>query len=109
MSEVVIMIDPTLLLFVVIVIVVLTTSLLKLPWFSEQAKVLIATVVSVVGAGVHVWFTGDFDVADLTGTALQVFGGSQLIYKFLIEGTSSGKTLDDKLEHVGAGSHDDVA
>lgn len=91
------MIDPTLLLFIVIVVVVLATSLIKLPLFSTKAKVTIATVVSVVGAAVHTWLTGDIDTTDLVTTALQVFGGSQLIYKFILEQSK----FDDKLEGVG--------
>jgi hypothetical protein len=91
------MIDPTLLLFIVIVAVVLLTSLFKLPLFSHKVKVAIATAVSVLGAAVHVWVTGEPDTTDFIATALQVFGGSQLIYNFILDNTK----LDDALEHVG--------
>jgi hypothetical protein len=91
------MIDPTLLLFLIAVVVVLATSLLKLPWFGEKVKVAIATVISVVGAAVHVWLTGDFEAFDLVATSLQVYGGSQLIYLFIMNDTK----FDDKLERVG--------
>lgn len=91
------MIDPTLLLFIVIVAVVLLTSLFKLPLFSKKVKVTIATAVSVVGAAAHVWITGEPDTTDFIATALQVFGGSQLIYNFILENSK----FDDKLQHVG--------
>lgn len=87
----------TAILFAVIVAVVLVTSVIKMPWFSEKTKVLVATVASVVASGVYVWFTGDFDVTDFGATALTVFGGSQLFYQFILDNTE----FDDKLEHVG--------
>lgn len=87
----------TAVLFAVIVAVVVVTSVVKLPWFSQKTKVAVATVASVIASGVYVWFTGDFDVADFGATALTVFGGSQLIYQFILNNTE----LDDKLEHVG--------
>jgi hypothetical protein len=91
------MIDPTLLLFLIAVLVVLVTSLIKLPWFTERTKVTVATVTSVIGAAVHVWLTGDFEALELVPTALQVLGGSQLLYHFIMKGTS----LDKALESVG--------
>lgn len=86
-----------LILLGVVVAVVLLTSLFKLPLFSAKAKLTIATVVSVIGAGVHVWLTGGLESTDIVQSALQVFGGSQLIYRFILD--KSG--FDAKLESVG--------
>lgn len=91
------MIDPTILLFLIAVVVVLVTSLLKLPWMPDKAKVALATATSVIGAAVQVWFTGDFDATELIPTSLQVLGASQLLYKFLLDNSR----LDDALERVG--------
>ena len=91
------------LLVVVAVLVVLATSLIKTPWLNKKTKVLVATVVSILGAGVHVFLTGDFEAGDFTATALQVFAGSQLIYQFILDNTP----LDDRLESVGAGKYNE--
>jgi len=98
--------EPTLLLFLVAVAVVFVTSLLKMPWFGENVKVVIATVTSIVGAAAHTWFTGDFEAMDVTAAALQIFGGSQLLYQFILDNSK----LDDALERFGVRkTYDDEA
>lgn len=100
------MIDPTILLFLIAVAVVVITSLLKMPWLSEKAKVAIATITSIVGAAVHTWFTGDFEAMELIPTALQILGGSQLLYKFLLDHSK----VDAALERFGTKkNYDDAA
>lgn len=100
------MIDPTLLLILVAAAVVLVTSLIKMPWFGDDVKVLIATITSVVGAAIHTWLTGDFETLDLMAASLQVFGGSQLLYQFILDNSK----LDDALERVGVrNTYDDEA
>lgn len=99
------MIDSTIVLFVIAIAVVLSTSLLKMPWFTTKQKSAIAGVMSVIAAAVHTWVTGDFDTTDLMSMTLQVYGGSQLIYQFILDKTG----IDDKLELLGSGVQDDEA
>jgi hypothetical protein len=90
-------------LAVIIVVVVIATSLLKLPWFTETQKVAVATAVSTVGALGHVWYTTGFELVDIAGTLLQVHGGAQLLYAFILNNSA----LDRKLESVGVGTNYD--
>lgn len=89
--------ETSIILLIAAVAVVLVTSLLKLPLVSTQVKVIIATVASVVGAAVSIWLSGGLDTAELLPASLQVFGASQLIYRFIME----GGRVDKALENVG--------
>ncbi len=86
-------------------LVVLGTSLIKFGSLSEKVKNLIAIVLSVVVGGA-VWLaTGGFDTASNVTDAQGVFaivaavyGLSQVIYHYLLDGTG----LDNKLEAFAA-------
>lgn len=90
-------------IFGAIIAVVLLTSLFKNVEMGAKAKNLIAVVVSSV-AGVLTDLSGrNFDfgsyaAADIMGTALIIYGASQLVYTFIMKGS----TLDAKLEEVGS-------
>jgi hypothetical protein len=77
----------------------LLTSLVKHVEFSAKAKVALATVFSWV-AGVVVELSlhpiSEQTAASILGTVLAIFGGSQVFYKFIMEGT----TLEQKLAAV---------
>lgn len=81
----------------IVVAVVLASSLLKFPWFSHKTRVTVATVIAVLGAAGHLLLTGDFESTDLLATSLQVFGASQILYQFILDGSS----VDNVLENVG--------
>jgi hypothetical protein len=83
-------------IFAAVVAVVVSTSLIKLPWWSEKAKVVAASVVSVVAASAQAMLSGGFDPSDIVNSSLQVFGGSQILYRLIMDRTE----LDDKLEAV---------
>ena len=91
------MLEAPFLLLVIAVVVVGLTSLIKMPWFSHKLRTLVATVVSVAGAGVHLWLTGDFETMDMMASVLQVYGASQLLYQFMLDGTK----VDDVMERTG--------
>lgn len=80
---------------VVAVLVVLATSLLKNVEWSDKAKNLIATVLSVVGGVATVFATGGFvnatDVLTISGL---VYAASQLIYTFIFKGFALNSTLE---------------
>lgn len=92
------------------VLVVLGTSLIKFAGLSEKVKNLIAVVLSVV-VGAAAWLsTGGLDslsqVADvngLLGIVAAIYGLSQVIYHFLLDGTG----LDNRLEAAFAPSGGD--
>jgi len=76
------------------VAVVLLTSLFKAVDWDARVKNLIATVLSVVGGVITVWATGGFENAtDVLQTSLLVYGASQLLYKFVLEGTKPEASL----------------
>jgi hypothetical protein len=86
--------------FGVAVLVVLATSLIKNVTMSNRTKTLIATVLSVVGGvitvlGTHSWDLSSFSGADVSQTALLVFGAAQLIYQFILKNTSADAVLED--------------
>lgn len=94
-------------ILVVIVGVVLLTSLFKTVNMSTRTKTVLATALSVVGGVVADLSAKGFDVSqyqgvDILTAALVVYGGSQLIYNFIMKGTSAGAALDAKLEEVGS-------
>lgn len=81
---------------VVAVLVVLATSLLKNVEWSDKAKNLIATVLSVVGGVATVFATGGFvnatDVLTISGL---VYAASQLIYTFIFKGFGLNTSLEN--------------
>lgn len=89
-------------LFGLAMVTVLLTSLFKNVEFSSNIKNLIAVVVSTVGSAVTLWATkgGDFHGANLLELAISAYGGSQLIYNFIINSNSVGKKVDDALQSV---------
>ena len=85
---------------VTIVLIVLATSLFKNVDMSDKVKNAIATVLSVIGAVVMQLTTGAFDfsnyeVVDVFGTVLTVYGGAQLLYNFILKGTQFDAKLED--------------
>lgn len=89
-----------LIVFGVAVLVVLGTSLIKNVNMSDKVKNLIATVLSVVGGvvtvlGTHNWDFNAFEAGDVLGTVLIVYGAAQLIYQFILKGTSVEAKLED--------------
>lgn len=95
-----------LIVFICVVAVVLLTSLFKTVNMSDKAKNLIATVLSVAGGVVtdltaKGWDVSQYAGVDILTAALAIYGASQLIYKFIMEGSK----LDAKLENVGSGEN----
>lgn len=94
--------------FGVVIAVVLFTSLIKNVTMSTKVKNAIAAVLSVV-TGVVIDLSGrgfdfgSYGAADVLGTVLVIYGGSQAIYNFLLSGT----TLDAKLEQINGPKPDD--
>lgn len=81
--------------------VVLLTSLFKNVDMSSKVKNAIATGFSVVGAVVtdlaaRGWNVSEYQGVDILTAALTIYGGSQLIYNFIMNGTR----LDEKLAEV---------
>ena len=86
-----------------IVAVVFVTSLFKTVNMSVKTKNLIATILSVIGGIVTDLAAKGFDVSqyatvDILTAALVIYGGSQVIYNFLMKGSS----VDAKLESIGS-------
>lgn len=90
-------------IFGAILAVVFLTSLFKNVEMTARVKNLIAVAVSSV-AGVLTDLSGrNFDfgsyaAADIMGTALIIYGASQLVYNFIMKGTKA----DAKLEEIGS-------
>jgi hypothetical protein len=91
-------------------LVVLGTSLIKYAGLSAKVKNVIAIVLSAVGAGVVTVVTGGLDqaadvkdVSDLLALVTMVYGVSQVIYHFLLDGTG----VDDSLERSLTGKRED--
>jgi SNF family Na+-dependent transporter len=79
---------------VISVVVVLAGSLLKSVDWSDKAKNLLVTVLSIVGGVVGVYATGGFDNAtDIVTTAGLVYAASQLIYTFIFQGSGLNAAL----------------
>lgn len=88
-----------LIILLCVVGVVVGTSLIKNVDMSSKTKNFIATVLSVVGGIVTDLSAKGFDVSqyqgvDILTAALVIYGASQLIYKFLMEGTAADATLE---------------
>jgi threonine/homoserine efflux transporter RhtA len=77
------------------VAVVLVTSILKTVDMSTKTKQVIAIVTSVLAGLVGLLVTGKLDnTKDIAGAATAIYAASQVIYHFIISGTS----LNDALE-----------
>jgi len=100
------MVEGAIILACVVGVVVLT-SLFKTVNMSDKVKSLLATGLSVAGGVVTDLAAKGFDVSqyqgvDILTAALVIYGASQLIYNFIMKGS----TLDAKLESVGSGPTD---
>ncbi len=76
---------------VLAIAVVLLTSLIKNMNWNAKAKNLVATLLSVAGAGVFVAFSPDRsvnDFGDFFALATSAYGSSQLLYNFILRGTA---------------------
>lgn len=87
--------------FALSIAVVLLTSIFKSVEMSSKTKTLIAAVLSAVGAAVtdlatNGWDFGGYKSADVLGTAIVIFGTANLIYSFIMKGT----TVDAKFEET---------
>ena len=92
---------------VIVIAVVLFTSLFKTVNMGVKTRTLIATILSVIGGAVADLASKGFDVSqyaslDILATALAIYGGSQLIYNFIMRGTDAGSSLDAKLTSIGS-------
>lgn len=86
--------------------VVLLTSLIKNTGWNHKAKNAIATVLSVVGAGVIVLVNPGnslSDGGDFMALATSAYGSSQLIYNFILRGTG----VEEKLAEIGSSKPDE--
>lgn len=78
------------------VAVVLLTSLIKNVGWDGKKKNLVATVLSVAGAAVFVLVGPDRslnDAGDFFALATSAYGSSQLLYNFILRGTSVEEKL----------------
>lgn len=82
-------------IFALAVIVTLLTSLFKTVDLSSKWKSLIAVVLSVVAGGVTVWVAqgGDFTTVNVVQAVALVYAASQIIYNFILKGSSIDQTL----------------
>jgi hypothetical protein len=89
-----------LLIFGLAVAVVLLTSLIKHVEWTAKTKNLLATALSTVGAAVATFVAsgGKFEGGDLLQHALTIYGASQLIFKFIMDGSP----IERKLAAVGS-------
>ncbi len=87
--------------------VVLLTSIIKQVQWTDKTKNLVATVLSVIAAGILFVAGVDFSALaaiDLVGLITSVYGSSQLIYNFILSGTG----LDRKLASIGGQGNTDT-
>lgn len=77
------------------VLVTLLTSLFKTVNLSSKVKSAIAVVLSVVAGAVTVWVAqgGDFSAQNVVQAVALVYASSQVIYDFILKGTSLDQTL----------------
>lgn len=75
--------------------VVLLTSLIKNVGWGNRAKNAVATVLSVISAGAIVLFGADVDLSpgNLLNLTLAIYGSAQLIYNFILTGTTVEQRL----------------
>lgn len=76
--------------------VTLLTSFVKNVEWSARAKNLLATVLSVVAAGIAAIVAGDFDGKPLFELTVYIYGLAQGFYNFILKGT----TVNAKLEQA---------
>lgn len=100
------MVTTGIIVLVAAVLVVLATSIFKNVNWSDKVKNLVATVLSVVAAvigllGGNGWDVSAFGGADVLETALLVYGASQLIYKFIFNGTRFNEVLEESVNTPG--------
>jgi len=84
------------------VVTVVGTSLLKNVEWSDKTKNLIALGLSVLGGGVYVlqqegWDVSAFASVDLLEMVTMVYGASQALYGFVLNGTGFNTTLENSL------------
>lgn len=102
------------LILVAAVLVVLGTSLIKFGGLSEKVKNLIAIVLSVLVGGA-VWFatggqaslSGVTDAQGLFAIVAAVYGLSQVVYHYLLDGTGLDNALESFAAPKGAGGDDE--
>lgn len=78
------------------ILIVFLTSLLKNTNWNPKGKLAIATVLSVIGGAIAVITTGGwaaFAALPLFEAISMVFTASQLLYKFILDGTKIETTL----------------
>lgn len=94
-------------IFGLAVVVTLLTSLFKTIDLSTKWKALIAVVLSVVAGAVTVWVTtgGDFTTTNVVGAVGLVYAASQVIYNFILKGTSLDQTLTSLTPFGGGNSN----
>lgn len=84
-----------------VVLTVFATSLFKNVNWNPKQKNFLAVVISTIGAGIAVLISkGGVDAlltADLLESVVLVYGGSQALYNFVLNGT----TVENKLANVG--------
>lgn len=95
-------------------VVVVVTSLFKRVDMSTKVKTFIATVVSAATAlladfASRGWSFDGYTGADILGTSVLVFGASQLIYKFIMEGTAADAALESVGDSSNNGNPDEEA
>lgn len=76
--------------------VTLLTSLFKSVKFSKKQKTSIAAVLSILaGVASVALVSGDFSLENLAANAVSIFGASQAIYQFILNGTGLNKKLTE--------------
>jgi len=93
-------------ILVAAVAVVLLTSLFKDVNWSDKVKNVLASVVSLAAATVAILAGVDFNLsafagADVLTLAVTIYGGSQLVYKFIMTGVID-RVINKPLESVGS-------
>lgn len=84
---------PIWVIFVAALLVVGATSLFKQIEWPQKTKAVVATVISVIAAGVATLVTGDFTGENLWEASLAMFGVSQAFYQLIFRGTKPEEKL----------------
>lgn len=88
--------DNALFMAVLSLVVTLMTSLFKTVTLSTKQKAAIAASLSIVAGVISVAVSsGDYTPANLAANAVSIFGVSQAIYQFILNGTGLNKILTD--------------
>ena len=98
-------------IFGLAILVVLLTSVFKTVDVPSKVKSLIAVVLSVVAGAVAVWAAqgGDFTATNVVQAVGLVYAASQVIYDFILKGTSLDQSLTAFTPFGGGGSSDSNA